>query len=201
MGITDSITPKRIKEGFLNLFIPISRFLSKKRISPNLITFFGTLISLFAGFLFYLGQTLLAGLSVILSGLMDIIDGQVAKLSGKETRFGGVLDSSLDRYSEIFIYIGISLFFFKKGDTITSFATIFALLGSMLVSYVKARAEGAGIPLKSGFFQRAERFFLISSGGILGVEILRVFMYIIALVSHITAIQRIVMAKAYVKED
>lgn len=201
MGITDSVTPKSIKEKFLNLFIPISRFLSKKKVSPNLISFWGTLTSFFAGFLFYLGQTLLAGLSVILSGFMDIIDGQVAKLSGKETKFGGVLDSSLDRYSEIFIYIGISFLFFKRGDTLTSFATILALLGSMLVSYVKARAEGAGIPLKSGFFQRAERFFLISSGGILGVEILRVFMYIIALVSHITAIQRIVMAKIYVKED
>lgn len=201
MGITDSITPKRIKEKFLNLFIPISRFLSKKKVSPNLISFLGALTSFFAGFLFYLGQTLLAGLSVILSGFTDIIDGQVAKLSGKETRFGGVLDSSLDRYSEIFIYIGISFFFFKRGDTLTFFATIIALLGSMLISYVKARAEGAGIPLKGGFFQRAERFFLISSGGILGVEILKVFMYIIALVSHITAIQRIVMAKIYVKED
>jgi phosphatidylglycerophosphate synthase len=201
LGITDSITPKSIKEKFLNLFIPISGFLSKRRVSPNIITFLGTLISFFAGFLFYLGQTLLAGLSVILSGFMDIIDGQVAKLSGKETRFGGVLDSSLDRYSEIFIYLGISLLFFRKGDELTSFMTILALIGSMLVSYVKARAEGAGIPLKSGFFQRAERFFFISSGGILGVEILKVFMYIIALVSHITAIQRIVIAKIYVKED
>lgn len=132
---------------------------------------------------------------------MDIIDGQVAKISKKETKFGGVLDSSLDRYSEIFIYAGISLFFFRKGDMLTSFIAIFALLGSMLVSYIKARAEGAGIPLKSGFFQRAERFVFVSAGGILGVEILKVFMYIIALVSHITAIQRLIMAKKYVKED
>lgn len=201
MGITDSITPKKIKEKFLNLFIPFSSFLSKKGISPNLITFFGTAISLLAGFLFYLGQTFFAGISVIISGLMDIIDGQVAKISKKETKFGGVLDSSLDRYSEIFIYIGISLLFLEKGDSLTSFIAIIALLGSMLVSYVKARAEGAGIPLKSGLFQRAERFVFISAGGILGVEILKFFLYIIALVSHITAIQRLVMAKIYVKED
>lgn len=201
MGITDSITPKSIKEKFLNIFVPFSRFLSEKGVSPNLITFFGTSISLFAGILFYFGKTFFGGIFVILSGLMDIIDGQVAKISEKGTRFGEVLDSSLDRYSEIFIYAGISLFFFRKGDILTSFITIFALLGSILVSYVKARAEGAGIPLKGGFFQRAERFVLISAGGILGVEILKVFMYIIALVSHITAIQRLIMAKKYVKED
>lgn len=201
MGITDSITPKKVKESFLSLFVPFSQFLSEKGISPNLITFFGTAISLFAGILFYLEKTFLAGFSVILSGLMDIIDGQVAKISKKETKFGGVFDSTLDRYSELFIYIGISLLFFKKGDALTSFVAIIALLGSMLVSYVKARAEGAGILLKSGLFQRAERFVLISAGGILGVEILKVFMYIIALVSHITAIQRLIMAKKYVKEE
>ncbi len=201
MGITDSITPKSIKEKFLNIFIPLSKFLSEKRVSPNLITFFGTAISLLAGILFYFERTSFAGLSVILSGLMDIIDGQVAKISKKETKFGGVLDSSLDRYSEIFIYTGISLLFLKKGDKITFLVVVFALLGSMLVSYIKARADGAGIPIKSGIFQRAERFVFISAGGILGVEILKVFMYIIALVSHITAIQRLVMAKIYVKED
>ncbi len=201
MGITDSITPKSVKEKFLNLFLPISKILSEKRVSPNFITFLGTAVSLIAGILFYFGKTFFAGLTVILTGLMDIIDGQVAKLSGKETKFGGVLDSSLDRYSEIFIYTGISLLFFKNGDEITSLVAFFALVGSMLVSYVKARAEGAGIFIKSGFFQRAERFVFISAGSILGVEILKVFMYIIALVSHITAIQRLVMARIYLKED
>lgn len=201
MGITDSITPKKVKESFLNLFIPLSSFLARKGFSPNSISLLGAGISLLAGFLFYSGHPFIAGISVILSGLMDIIDGQVAKISNRETRSGGVLDSTLDRYSEIFIYMGISLLYFKKGDILTSFIAIIALLGSMLVSYVRARAEGAGIPLKTGLIQRAERFVFISAGGILGVEILKVFLYIIALVSHITAIQRLIMTIKYVKED
>ncbi len=201
MGITDSITPRRLKERFLDLFLPVSGFLAKLGLNPNLLSLFGTLVSLLAGYLFYSGRLFFAGLAVIFSGLMDIIDGQVAKLSGKETRFGGILDSALDRYSEIFIYTGISLFFYKRMDISTSFVSLIALIGSLLVSYVKARAEGADVPLKSGIFQRAERFFLLSAGGILGFEILKIFMYINALISHITAIQRIVMAKIYVKEE
>lgn len=173
-------------------------------VSPNHITVAGMLLSLAAGVLFAAGAIFMGGMLLWISALMDPIDGTVARLSGKVTRFGALFDSTLDRYSEFFVFFGF-LFYFGSG---WMFVTVMlALMGSIMVSYIKARAEGLGRKEVRGLMQRPERLILLIAGTVLNGPIntflfggcedctLKGVIVILAVLANLTALQRLLSSR------
>jgi CDP-diacylglycerol--glycerol-3-phosphate 3-phosphatidyltransferase len=170
-----------------NLFI---RF----KFTPNFISFTALGLGLAAGILFALARPLWAGIAIILCGFFDLLDGQVAAKTNKISLFGAIFDSTLDRYSEFFIYLGMAYYFKDHWALWLCFFTFFS---SYMVSYTRARAEGLGFECKIGIMQRAERLGLLAIGSVFGSAFLVFDTVIIAVlitiaaVSNFTAFQRI----------
>src|SRR5512145_1225302 len=157
-----NIIPQSVKDGFLRLVGPIARGLIRSGVHPNTITTIGTLFVVGSGVAFGVGQIQIGGLLLLLSGIFDILDGQVARQGGKTTTFGAFYDSTLDRVGESAIFTGLAIHFLRGGvpaERVVAavLAAIVALAASMLVSYTRARAEGLGIDCRVGFAARAER--------------------------------------------
>jgi CDP-diacylglycerol--glycerol-3-phosphate 3-phosphatidyltransferase len=173
-------------------------------ISPNHITVAGMLLSLAAGVLFAIGAIFWGGMLLWASALMDPIDGTVARLSGKVSRFGALLDSTLDRYSELFVFFGL-MFYFRGGRML--FVVMLALMGSIMVSYVKARAESLGQKEFRGLMQRPERIILLIAGTVLNTPInhyllgdcqdctVKGTLVILAVLTNLTALQRLLSSR------
>lgn len=197
---------------------PIVRTLIKMGVTPNIVTTIGFLgnfaaavILCVAGYLstpfdHKYGLVTTAGILIIVFSLFDMLDGQVARLGNMASTFGAMYDSVLDRYCEMFTLGGICYYLLQTGELIGSFITFIALVGSLMVSYVRARAEGLGIECKIGFMQRPERVVVTAVAamacGITGISlapgadfnasiILVVAMGIIAVFANITAIARL----------
>ncbi|HEX7176845.1 MAG TPA: CDP-alcohol phosphatidyltransferase family protein [Pyrinomonadaceae bacterium] len=153
------------------------RGLSRSSINPNVLTVIGVSINVFSGVLFGLGHFFWAGVVLIVANLFDMLDGQVARLTGRVTRFGGFLDSSLDRLSDMAAFVGLMVFYARYTDDPASLAygqhsplNVFlagaALAGSVLVSYASARAESLIPKCDVGFLRRPERVVLLIIGGL-----------------------------------
>jgi len=138
------------------------------RLTPNHISFLGLITSMLAGLAFAY-QPFLGGLLTLLTGLLDTLDGSLARHLGQSKKFGAFLDSVLDRYTELIIYLGIWCYFYRGGGATPFFSLIILLIlfGSLMVSYTRARAEGLGVRCLVGTFQRGERIILIGLAGIL----------------------------------
>ncbi|NLI82459.1 MAG: CDP-alcohol phosphatidyltransferase family protein [Deltaproteobacteria bacterium] len=137
------------------------------KVKPNHITFMGLFVSLGAG-LSFAYSPLLGGLFTLLTGLLDTLDGSLARALGQTRKFGAFLDSVLDRYTEFIIFLGIWCYFYRQGASTPFFSLVILLIlfGSLMVSYTRARAEGLGEPCMVGLFQRGERIVLIGLAGI-----------------------------------
>jgi CDP-diacylglycerol--glycerol-3-phosphate 3-phosphatidyltransferase len=137
------------------------------RLTPNHITYGGLLISMLAGFSF-IYVPLLGGVFTLLTGLLDTLDGSLARATGQSKKFGAFLDSVLDRYTELMIYLGIWFYFYRNNaGTPYLLLILFILFGSLMVSYTRARAEGLGERCLVGVCQRGERIILLGVAGIL----------------------------------
>jgi len=176
----------------------MSRLLVRWGFRPNTITVLALLTGIAAGLFFFLEYPFWAWLALFICGVLDTLDGKVAVLTNAKSAFGAILDSTLDRYSEFFIYLGLALHFRRHWALWLAFL---ALLGSTMVSYTKARAEGLGFVCNVGLMQRAERLICLGSGALLG-SVLRIYdpamitaLALIALFSNITAIQRTLFVK------
>lgn len=177
-------------QGHLN---KLANFFVGLNFSPNVLSVFGLLAGLGAGLLFAFNLPVWAAVLIIISGVFDILDGKVAAKANKKSLYGAIFDSTLDRYSEFFIYFGLAVYFRNRWPLWILF---FTFLGSIMVSYTRARAEGLGIECKIGFMQRAERMILLVLGALIGY-IFKVFdtamivvLIAIALISNITAFER-----------
>ena len=149
------------------------RALAHSGISPNMLTFIGVLINCASGMLFGFGYEMRgffwAGVVLIVANVFDMLDGQVARLSGRVTRFGGFLDSSLDRLSDMVVFLGIMIFYARDTEyhsTLNVFLTGVALMGSVMVSYASARAESLIEKCDVGFLKRPERVVLFIIGAL-----------------------------------
>lgn len=132
---------------------------------PNAWTGMGAAFALFSGLSFYYGRPQLGGLLILFSGLMDVLDGAVARSTGKVSRKGGFLDSNLDRLAEVFVYAGI-----VGSDAMNPMLPLLALSFSLLVSYSRAKAEGLGVKAEGvGVGERAERLLTLAVAGIAGL--------------------------------
>ena len=190
--IKSEFIPERLKTTFLASLDPIVGLFTKLNINPNTFTTVGFLISCTAAFFMAAGYLRIAACLILLSGLCDTIDGKLARFSGKVTKFGALYDSTLDRYSEVIFFFGLAFYFIKNGWYLTSVILAIGLGGSLMVSYVRARAESLGFECKVGLLQRAERLLLLGAGALIHLYALVVAIWIIGFMSNITAIQRIV---------
>jgi CDP-diacylglycerol--glycerol-3-phosphate 3-phosphatidyltransferase len=186
--------------GFPGLLSPVAGWLIRRRVRPNAITSASVIVLIGAGVAFGLDQARLGAAWLLLSGLLDMLDGQVARRSGMASTFGALFDSTLDRVGEAALFAGIAVYFvIAPNQVLRVLGVIFAIMsltGSFLVSYVRARAEGLGIECKVGIVQRPERILgvgaptLFFGAGTHGALLL-VIMGALAVLSWITMMQRV----------
>jgi len=173
--------PRRITD-------PIVFLLAKAHISPNALTLAGVLGSAGAAVLLARGEFLAGGIVVLAAGALDILDGALARATGRVTRFGAVFDSVMDRVSEAAVLFGLLYYYAGRDAREESLLIFAALAGSMLVSYIRARGEILGLPIREGLFTRAERVVVIGLGAIIGQ--VRIALWILAILANLTALQR-----------
>ena len=144
------------------------RWLAYGHINPNILTVIGLSLNVGCGVLFGMGRFFSAGIALIVANLFDMLDGQVARLSGRVTRFGGFLDSSLDRLSDMVVFVGLMVFYARDIDhsTLNVFLAGAGLMGSVMVSYASARAESLIPKCDVGFLRRPERVVLFIIGAL-----------------------------------
>lgn len=166
----------QLQKGIYKVINPFVRFLIRIGFTPNAVTLTGLVLNIGVAIIFIIGAeeghrgdlTYVgwAGALVLFAGLFDMLDGQVARLGGMSSRFGALFDSVLDRYSELIMFLGICYYLIAHHYFLSSLFAFIALIGSMMVSYVRARAEGLGIECKGGLMQRPERVVLVGVSGI-----------------------------------
>jgi CDP-diacylglycerol--glycerol-3-phosphate 3-phosphatidyltransferase len=157
--------------------------------NPNSFTLMGFLATLIASIFILKEFWVAAGLMIILSGLFDLFDGVVARKSGKVTAFGGFLDSVLDRYSDLLVLLALLIYYLNKGNSALVILTFFVAIGTVLIPYVRAKAESIQIPCSVGLMERAERIILLSVGTLF--QWMEPILWILAILTHFTVIQRI----------
>jgi CDP-diacylglycerol--glycerol-3-phosphate 3-phosphatidyltransferase len=158
-----------IGRGAQRIIDAMVRWLAYGRINPNILTVIGVAINVGSGLLFGLGYFFSAGIVLIVANLFDMLDGQVARLSGRVTQFGGFLDSSLDRLSDMVVFVGLMVFYARDTQfhsTLNVFLAGAGLMGSVMVSYASARAESLISKCDVGFLRRPERVVLFIIGAL-----------------------------------
>jgi CDP-diacylglycerol--glycerol-3-phosphate 3-phosphatidyltransferase len=164
--------------------------LALSRVHPNVLTFIGLLINIWAAFLFSYGKFVAAGLVVIGAGLFDMVDGRVARETNRVTRFGGFFDSVLDRYSDLALLVGLLIYYASINRFFYVVLTAIVMTGTLLTSYTRARAENTIPKCKVGFLERPERVVLIIIGAL--ANRMAPVLWVIAVLSNITVISRII---------
>ena len=172
---------------------PVVHLLARTGITPNTITWLGLLIAIGAGVLVDIGHPFAAGFVVLVGGFFDIIDGALARSTDRTSRFGAILDSTLDRAGEAVVLLGLLVFYTHEQSTSGVVVVGIVWLMSLLVSYIRARAEGMGLECETGFFTRAERVILLALGLLLSQinDALLIVLTVIATLSFITVVQRL----------
>ena len=182
------------------LIDPIVRWMVRHGVHPNLLTTFGFVSVVGAGVLYHLDHVRWAGLLVLLGGMWDIFDGQVARVSGLASKFGSFYDSTLDRISEIVVFLGLLSLYNSYGRELADVWMVYALFlamgGSLMVSYTRARAEGLGLDCKVGLMQRPARVLLLGFGSVSfglmwGGLVLNTVIVLVAVFTNVTTVQRI----------
>jgi len=192
---------------------------SRLGFGPMVFTVGGLLLAIAAGCFLWTGHLIIGGILLFAGGFSDSLDGAVARAGNKVTRFGAILDSTLDRYAEFAIFLG---FYGYLGHSYARFVgiyqiiTVVALLGSVMVSYVRARSEGLGIPCSVGFWQRPERVIALGTASVVTGAlnplfirwsynymhdlIIKAVLIVLAVGTNLTAIKRLLHAKRILRE-
>jgi CDP-diacylglycerol--glycerol-3-phosphate 3-phosphatidyltransferase len=184
-------------------------------VHPNALSLAGLILSIVAGFVYSSGSFFWGAWVVVLAGTCDALDGQLARKTEKDSPFGAFFDSTLDRFGEVFVFLGLAWHFsgglvfwnFKAGNPtdfqspLTVLFIILAIAGSFMVSYTRARAEGLGVSCEVGWMQRPERITLLIIGSlvasvpVIGPFIMKLTLLFLAVLSNLTALQRMVYVK------
>ena len=185
----------RIRRQVSELMEPTARAFARAGFTPNLLTLMGLILGMAAALFFAGAEQFKAGLVLVACGFFDLIDGAVARVTGGETSFGGVLDSVADRYVDFALFAGIIYGGLTEAGGLPGFVWgMLALVGSFMVSYTRARAESAGTGrLDVGLAERGERILILIVGALLGLTEYAVAL--IAILTHFTVVQRLVVAK------
>jgi CDP-diacylglycerol---glycerol-3-phosphate 3-phosphatidyltransferase len=168
---------------------PVARFLSRLGLTPNWATLLGFAMTVGVAVLLALGHLRLGGILLVFTLGFDAVDGTLARLTGSVTRFGAVLDSTLDRWAEIALYSALVWYYLQIDLKSAAFLATAAMATSLMVSYTRARAEGAGFTLKEGLFTRLERLIVLIVGLIFNLTTWALI--VIAVLAGFTALQRL----------
>ena len=180
---------------------PLTDWMVRRRVHPNLLTTLGFALTVVAGVFYAVDHVRTAGALVLLGGAFDVFDGRVARLGGLASKFGSFYDSTLDRMSEVVVYLGLLSLYNRYQADLTDITMIYlimlAMAGSLMVSYTRARAEALGLDCTVGFMQRPERIVLLGGGSLLfGLmwegKVISIVIIVVALLTNVTAVQRIV---------
>ena len=212
---------QRNRERYFKIVGPVADLFARAGIHPNILSIAGLLLSIAAGAIYCHGSFFWAAWVVVLAGICDTLDGSIARQTNKKSDFGAFFDSTLDRYSDMFLFIGLAYYFaggrpffmpLQTGGspevspwTVT--AIIFAIAGSFMVSYTRARAEGLGMECKAGMMQRPERITLLVIGSLLGsipvvgILLLKLVLLALAISTNLTAGYRIMFIKNRMPRD
>jgi phosphatidylglycerophosphate synthase len=194
-------TARRLFSTYLEA--PVASTLIKLRLSPNVLTLSGILFASIAAVLLGLGSLAVGGVVVLAASVFDTFDGAVARATGKESAFGALLDSTVDRVAESIILLGLLVFYVDRGSEWQSALVLVTLAGSYLVSYVRARAEGLGVECEVGIMQRPQRVALLGGGLIVGQWWLPAVWIVLAVVgalAAVTVLQRVFHARNALEE-
>ena len=176
-----------------NLKNNIAQLLANTGLSANYLTCLGLFCAFLSGVLIYEGRFFLAGVALTLSGLLDLMDGAVARITQTASKFGGILDSTLDRYGDGFVFAGLIFFCLRRGSALFAFLSVSAWMGSFLISYVRARAECVVPSCRVGFWERGERIFYLALG--LFLNNIALVLWVLAVATHGTALIRLAYSK------
>jgi archaetidylinositol phosphate synthase len=189
------VVSSKLKKQFEGIVAGAVKPLADAGVTPNSVTVAGLLVSVAAAWCFYSWRSNsiylpLAGALILVSGLFDAIDGVIARTAGKESKFGGFLDSVTDRYSDAFTLMGVTL-----GGLCDPAVGVVTIIGSMMVSYARARSEGLGVAMSAvGLAERAERMLLLAAltfASLVWLDALRWGMLVLCALTHLTVIQRV----------
>jgi CDP-diacylglycerol--glycerol-3-phosphate 3-phosphatidyltransferase len=174
---------------------PVARLFARLGLTPNLVTLIGLVIAGSGAYMIAIGQWWGAGLIVLFAGVFDMFDGALARATGKASDFGALLDSTIDRVSEAVVLLGLLAYYLSTDDDLGSILVYVALVGSIMVSYMRARSEGLGIECKVGVMTRPERVAAVGIGLIVGhwlPIVVLVVLGAIGTLTTVTAIHRLV---------
>ncbi len=198
----------RTREFFAKLFTPVARFLLARGVSPDVVTIVGTLGVCAGSLVFFPTGHLLIGVLVITVFVFsDTVDGVMARMQGRSSKWGAFLDSTLDRFGDAAIFAGLALYYVGPGDSepLTALAIYCLVLGS-ITSYARARAEGLGMQAKVGIAERADRLVaILAMTGLAGIfdapVLIAITLAVLALASTVTVIQRILLVRSQAKDQ
>lgn len=192
--------PSNLREQVTRLLVPVLDLFVHLGLSPNALTTLGFLVTVSAGVAYFYGSLQVGGFLVLAGGFLDVVDGYVARRTDRVTRFGSFYDSTLDRVSEVVVFLGVfSLYLGTEpniGEPWMVYVVALAMAGSLLVSYTRARAEAMGIDCRVGLMQRAERILLLGIatlffGSWRSGMVLTWVMFAMAILTNLTALYRI----------
>ena len=188
----------RLRIIFKGILDPIGAFLNRLGLTPNTITLLGLAGTSIGAYFLSQGKMTTGAFVLLASVLVDAFDGTMARLRGEPSDFGGFVDSVSDRYAELITFAGLLYFFLSQNDELGVMVTFAAAAGSVLVSYVKARAEGLGFTAKVGILTRVERYLVLIPLLVFNQPFIA--MLVIAVLGNITALQRILHVRVQGRE-
>ena len=172
------------------LNVIVSGIARSRFITPNILTLIGLLINVYCAWLYGTGHFFAGGLVLILANVFDMLDGRVARLRGRETKFGAFLDSTIDRYSDMLLYMGLLILYARLERTPHMVLVWMAAFGGFMTSYARARAESLIPDCTVGFMERPERLVLLILGAVANHMVAA--LWVIAVLANVTAVQRVV---------
>jgi len=174
--------------------LTIYRFFFRNRIiDPNVLTLCGTFFGFLSAFSIAFGFLISGGIALLIAGFFDLLDGAIARHTNRVSLFGGFLDSVLDRYSDLAVMFGILVFFLHGNERAYAVVTFIASMGIAIIPYARARAEAASLSCNTGLMERPERIIFLLIG--LFFNVLHYVVIVLAVLSHVTVIQRIMYVK------
>ncbi len=193
------LLPDWIKNGYLRLIDPVANWLVRRGVHPNTITVIGTMCTITGGVIYGTGHIKTGGWFLSITALFDVLDGTVARRSGRSSTFGAFLDSTLDRLADGFLLGGLAVFYATSrlhGSVALLITALLGLIGAFMTSYTRARAESLGIDAKVGLLQRPERIVLLSApqalfGLVFNGWVLAIIIVILTVTAWVTVIQRV----------
>lgn len=180
---------------------PAARFVARTGLTPNALTMIGLGLNVVAAAIVAAGWLQLGGIVFLLASAFDAVDGAVARATGSASRFGAFLDSVADRYAEAAIFAGLLAVFLSREQHLMALVATLALVGSLLVSYARARAEGLGLDCEIGLLQRPERVMFLVAGLVLPDLLLEPVVWVLAVATNITVVQRVMYVHRLLSEE